>query len=99
MLGRYRAVTLLTGVVASALTAAVLIGVAGAENTTPTTVAGIIYACQKNGDVKLTTQTTLCSTIGRDWKPINWNGTGPQGPAGPTGPAGATGAAGPAGAA
>src|SRR5437867_2824456 len=72
---------------------ALLVGAAGAEVAPPP--AGLIYSCVSNaGDVKVVTQSKLCSSLNSGkttWSPLNWNGTGPAGPQGAAGPAGAAG--------
>jgi hypothetical protein len=67
---------------------ALLVGTAGAENVTPT--AAVIYGCQSTkGEVKIVSQSTLCSSLNSKqsgtWTVLNWNGTGIQGATGAQG--------------
>src|SRR5215211_7154003 len=84
---------------AAAFMAVFLVGGAGAEVGAPP--SGLIYGCtDAGGNVKIVAQNTLCTSVGRNWTRLNWNGMGAQGPAGASGaqgPAGASGAQGPAG--
>lgn len=61
---------------------ALVVGTAGAQNVAPT--AAVIYGCQSTkGEVKIVSQSTLCSSLNSKqsgtWTVLNWNGTGIQG--------------------